>query len=1099
MTQTSSAAQELRAVPPADATTVEVVIPVYNEERALPGCIRTLHARLRDELPCTWRITVADNASTDATLSVARALAGELPGVGVVHLDRKGRGLALRTVWGASDAEIVVYMDVDLSTGLDGLLPLVAPLLSGHSDLAIGSRLAPGARTVRGPRRELISRCYNALIRLTHGARFTDAQCGFKAARTEAVRPLLAKTHDDAWFFDTELLLLAEHNGLRIHEVPVDWVEDVDTRVDVVSTAADDLKGLWRMARLKASGEADVPVPTRPEPAAEHPDAVLAPGRSELTWQIACFAAIGIASTAGQALLYWTLRTWWSPAAANLASLLVLTLLNTEANRRLTFRRSPAGPGRAHLGAGGLLIVGYLITSAAVLLYRDAVPDASRGEEALVLAVASVLVTGIRFLVLRLAVFRPRPPRPEAAPLPYRAALAAILLTAALLYGWALGSLGWGNSYYSAAVKSMGLDWTNFLFGSFDPAGVVTVDKPPAALWPQVLSSKVFGLHGWALILPQVLEGVAAVFVLHRTVRRWAGEGTALLAALVLTLTPVTVAINRNNNPDTLLVLLLVTAAYALTRALQAEPGRRATGWLCASGFLVGCGFLTKMTAAWMVLPAFAAAWLTGAGGPWLSRLRPLLAAGAVCAVSSLWWVALVARWPGERPAIGGSADGGAWDLVIGHNGLGRLLGGSAGGGGGNNLGGLFGSDPGPLRLFGDQVAGQIGWLLPVSVVALAVAVAGAVLRRRGGGPAGKRLPGSGWVLWGTWLLVCGLVFSTQEGSFHAYYTTQLAPPVAALSAALVTALVRAHRAGARWALPVGTGTVLTTAAWAVAVIRRVPSWHGWLGWVVAALGVTAVALLITAARKPRLSAAALAGSVLALLLAPGAWAVSVPAGPAPVVGAAPPSAGPAPTGKGLRHGLGALGGVGSLPGSSDGSGSGPGGDGTSDNNPGSKGDGGRPGGVDGAGGSGGADSLGAPGGLGGTSLSAGQRRILAYATHHARGARIPLAVDGGAVAVAAYILDTDATVIGLGGFLGTDHAPSPRRLAEWTGAGDLRYVLDSPGGVDALLGDKDGPAAQRAKWFTENCAEVPPKKYGGTGTKGGTTLYDCAPNPRTG
>ncbi|MFD4603769.1 dolichyl-phosphate beta-glucosyltransferase, partial [Streptomyces sp. NPDC058464] len=221
--------------------TVDIVIPVYNEERALPGCLRTLHTRLREDFPFPWRITVADNASTDGTLAVARELADELPGVAVTHLDRKGRGLALRTVWGASEADIVAYMDVDLSTGLDGLLPLIAPLASGHSDIAIGSRLAPGARTVRGPRREFISRCYNAIIRLTHGVKFTDAQCGFKAARTEVLGPLLEVTQDDAWFFDTELLLLAEHNGLRIHEVPVDWVEDIDTRVDVVGTASDDL------------------------------------------------------------------------------------------------------------------------------------------------------------------------------------------------------------------------------------------------------------------------------------------------------------------------------------------------------------------------------------------------------------------------------------------------------------------------------------------------------------------------------------------------------------------------------------------------------------------------------------------------------------------------------------------------------------------------------------------------------------------------------------------------------------------------------------------------------------------------------------------
>ncbi|MGW2835531.1 glycosyltransferase [Streptomyces sp. NPDC001286] len=423
MTHTSSSLPIARRFQPASRAdvpgsttahtpTVEVVIPVYNEERALPGCIRTLHARLRDQLPYPWRITVADNASVDRTLAVARELSEELPGVGVHHLERKGRGLALRTVWARSDADIVVYMDVDLSTGLDGLLPLIAPLASGHSDLAIGSRLATGARTVRGPRRELISRCYNALIRLTHGAHFSDAQCGFKAARTDVLRPLLAKAEDDAWFFDTELLLLAEHNGLRIHEVPVDWVEDVDTRVDVVGTAVDDLKGLWRMARLKASGAARVPVPRRPGPAAEHPDAVLAPdaARPQLAWQIGCFVLIGIASTAGQALLYWLLRGWWQPAAANFVSLLVLTLLNTEANRRLTFRYAAegVGAGRAHLGAGALFVVGYIFTSAAVLLFREAVPDASAAAETLVLAASSVLVTALRFLVLRLAVFRRR-------------------------------------------------------------------------------------------------------------------------------------------------------------------------------------------------------------------------------------------------------------------------------------------------------------------------------------------------------------------------------------------------------------------------------------------------------------------------------------------------------------------------------------------------------------------------------------------------------------------------------------------------------------------------------------------------------------------
>ncbi|MBH5334913.1 glycosyltransferase [Streptomyces pactum] len=392
---------------PATAT-VEFVIPVHNEERALPGCVRTLHARLTEGFPFPWRITVADNASTDATLATAHRLSGELPGVGVVHLDRKGRGLALRTVWSASDADIVAYMDVDLSTGLDGLLPLIAPLASGHSDLAIGSRLAPGARTVRGPRREFISRGYNRLIRLTHGSRFSDAQCGFKAARTEVLRPLLEVTRDDAWFFDTELLLLAEHNRLRIHEVPVDWVEDLDTRVDIAGTVSQDLRGLWRMARLRASGAATVDLPRRPGPVAEHPDAVLAPDphRSTLSWELGCFVVIGVASTAGQALLYWLLRSLWAPALASLVSLFVLTVLNTEAQRRLTFRHSATPALRAHLGAGGLFLLGYLVTTGAVLGFKELDPDASAAAEATVLAVSSAVVTVVRFTVLRVAVFR---------------------------------------------------------------------------------------------------------------------------------------------------------------------------------------------------------------------------------------------------------------------------------------------------------------------------------------------------------------------------------------------------------------------------------------------------------------------------------------------------------------------------------------------------------------------------------------------------------------------------------------------------------------------------------------------------------------------
>ncbi|MBA9001557.1 ArnT family glycosyltransferase [Thermomonospora cellulosilytica] len=670
-----------------------------------------------------------------------------------------------------------------------------------------------------------------------------------------------------------------------------------------------------------------------------------------------------------------------------------------------------------------------------------------------------------------------------------RAALGAILLLATALYGWALGSLGRGNDYYSAAVKSMGLSWTNFLFGAFDPAGVVTVDKPPAGLWPQVIAAKVFGLHGWALLLPQVAEGVLAVLVLHRTVRRWAGERAALIAALVLTLTPITVAITRSNNLDTPLLLLLVCAAYAFTRAVQAATGRAATWWLCGAAFLIGCGFVTKMLAAWIVLPAFALAWLAGAGGPWLGRVWRLLAAGAVLAVSSLWWVVLVALWPGDRPYIGGSTDGGAWDLVIGYNGLGRIFGQGGGRGGGGGGPGGFGGETGPLRMFNDLVAGQISWLLPVSAVAIVVAVVLAVLRRRGRLPAGSTLPAHGWVLWSLWLLVCAAVFSMQEGIFHEYYTTQMAPAIGALCGGLVTALVRAHRAGIRWAPWAGAFAVAVTAGWAVVVIRRVPDWHGWLVWPVLGLGAVAVALLVAGFWRPgRLLRVGAVVGLAAVLTAPGTWSVLESASSEGAGGAAIPTAGPSEGGGGpvIRRlpGNGVPGGMRQGPVRVI-----------------------RPGGPAPQGANGGAPQPGAPprirvGGPGGDggALSAESRRILDYAVRNSGSARIKLAVEGGARGVSSFILNTDHTVIGMGGFSGGDDAPSVRQLRQWVADGELRYVLG--GGMGVMRGpfdDGDNPAAQRSAWIRQNCKQVPASAYGGTaaqsdadGPGGAGTLYDC-------
>ncbi|WP_158891398.1 bifunctional glycosyltransferase family 2/GtrA family protein [Amycolatopsis anabasis] len=393
--------------------TVDIIIPVFNEERALPGCVRVLRKFLLEQFPFEWTITVVDNASTDGTFRAAQSIAAETSDVRVLHLNRKGRGLALRESWGASEADIVVYMDVDLSTGLDALLPLVAPLVNGHSDISIGSRLAPGARTVRGPKREFLSRCYNRLIRLTHGARFSDAQCGFKAARTEVIRPLLRQVRDDAWFFDTELLLLAEHNGLRVHEVPVDWVEDTDSRVDVAGTALDDLRGLIRVARAKASGHAWVAdLPRRPEPQATHPDAVLGRRSGGLSWQLLSFTAVGAISTVAHLALYAVFRLWWPLLLANLVALVLTTLFNTEANRRFTFAAPRASTGRIHVQ--GLLVFGlyYLFTSAALLILHAVDPAPARTLELTVLLVSAAIGTAGRFLLLRNWVFPGAPARP---------------------------------------------------------------------------------------------------------------------------------------------------------------------------------------------------------------------------------------------------------------------------------------------------------------------------------------------------------------------------------------------------------------------------------------------------------------------------------------------------------------------------------------------------------------------------------------------------------------------------------------------------------------------------------------------------------------
>jgi putative flippase GtrA len=384
--------------PAIEVIDVEIVVPVFNEEADLEPSVRRLHTFVHDRFPFHALITIADNASTDDTWHHATALAAQLDGVRAVHLDAKGRGRALQHVWASSRAEVVAYMDVDLSTDLNALLPLVAPLLSGHSEVAIGSRLARSSRVVRGPKRELISRSYNLLLRTTLRARFSDAQCGFKAMRTDAARLLLPHVEDTSWFFDTELLVLAERSGMRIAEVPVDWVDDPDSRVDIVSAALTDLRGIARLGRARLRGQ--LPLHELGGPAR---DPVGVPPR--LTAQALRFATIGVLSTLAYLALFVTARPSLGAQAANFVALLVTAVGNTAANRRVTFGVRGAGHTRHQLQGLVVFALGLALTSGALWLLAHIATHPPRAVELGVLVLANLLATALRFVLLREWVF----------------------------------------------------------------------------------------------------------------------------------------------------------------------------------------------------------------------------------------------------------------------------------------------------------------------------------------------------------------------------------------------------------------------------------------------------------------------------------------------------------------------------------------------------------------------------------------------------------------------------------------------------------------------------------------------------------------------
>ncbi len=552
----------------------------------------------------------------------------------------------------------------------------------------------------------------------------------------------------------------------------------------------------------------------------------------------------------------------------------------------------------------------------------------------------------------------------------------AIGMLAGALYTWGLSRTGMGNSYYAAAVRSGATSWKAFFFGSIDPGSFITVDKPPAALWVMSLSARVFGFSSWSMLLPEAAAGVASVLILHRLVRKWAGDLSAHLAAVALAVTPVAVVMFRYNNPDAFLTLLCLGAAWGLWSAL--ETGR--TRGLLVGAALIGLAFDTKMLQAFLVLPALALVYLV-AGPPKLGRrLLQLAAAGAVLAVSAGWWVVAVLLWPtASRPYIGSTSDNSILSLIFGYNGLSRIFGNGTGrgpgGGGGGGAG--FGGSSGLLRLFNGENGGQVAWLIPLAVAGL---LAGLWLTRRGGrGDRGR----AGWLLWGTWAGVSAAVFSLSQGIFHPYYSVQLAPAIAALAGAGGVALWhlgRRHRAMG-WVLP---AAIVVTAAVAVEILDRTPSYHPGLRSAIAVGAAVAAAGLLAAAylRQMRILALAAGLAAASLLAAPAAYSLTTATSAAR---GSMPAAGPSAA----------------------------------------------------AGGGG--------GGFGGGSATA-STALVSYLEAHRGGAEYLVAAFG-SQSSAPIIIASGQPVITIGGFNGGDPAPTLAQFQQLVAQGKVRFILVSGGG----------------------------------------------------
>jgi 4-amino-4-deoxy-L-arabinose transferase-like glycosyltransferase len=643
----------------------------------------------------------------------------------------------------------------------------------------------------------------------------------------------------------------------------------------------------------------------------------------------------------------------------------------------------------------------------------------------------------------------PSPTAPPDARAPWwpRAALTALLAATAVLYLWGLSRSGWANAFYSAAAQAGGESWKAWFFGSSDAANAITVDKTPAALWVTGLSVRIFGLSSWSILVPQALMGVGAVALLYATVKRVAGPGAGLIAGAALALTPVAVLMFRFNNPDALLVLVLVGAAYATQRGIE----KGGTRWLVLAGALVGVGFLAKMLQAFLVVPALAAVWLLAAPVGLGRRVRDLLLAGVAMLVSAGWWVLVVELWPADsRPYIGGSQTNSVLELVFGYNGLGRLTGDETGSVGGSPGGGW--GQTGITRLFGSEMGAEASWLLPAALVLL-----GVLLWRTRRAPRTDPLRAAA-VLWGGWLLVTGLVFSYMAGIIHPYYTVALAPAIAALVGLGVSVLWRDR---ATVAARVTLAVVLAlTVGWAWYLLAQT-TWQPWLTWTVPVVGLVGVAALL---RVHRLSRAAVVGVATVALVAGagGSTAYALATAATPHTGAIP-SAGP--SGSGMR-------GPGGMRGDGRGSPGGmrpPGGGSGFPNGPGTA----R---TDGMGGPG----MGGPGGILGSPTPSAELTAL---LQQDAGAYTWVAAAVGSNNAAGYQLATGDPVMAVGGFNGTDPAPTLAQFQALVAAKKIHYFVGSGRGGSSDTGGSDD-ATQIAQWVQQHFTAT---------TVGGTTVYDLS------